>query len=44
MNTVDLKNMINDSNAVYEFLKEFETDKTKIIEYCKYAVKFFENV
>ena len=23
---------------------EFETDKEKIIEYCKYAVKFFENV
>ncbi len=24
--------------------KEFETDKEMIIEYCKYAVKFFENV
>ena len=24
--------------------KEFETDKDKIIEYCSYAVKFFENV
>lgn len=24
--------------------KEFNTDKEKIIEYCKYAVKFFENV
>jgi len=24
--------------------KEFEIDKEKIIEYCKYAVKFFENV
>jgi hypothetical protein len=24
--------------------KEFETDKEKIIEYCQYAVKFFENV
>jgi hypothetical protein len=24
--------------------KEFDTDKNKIIEYCKYAVKFFENV
>jgi hypothetical protein len=24
--------------------KEFETDNEKIIEYCKYAVKFFENV
>jgi hypothetical protein len=24
--------------------KEFETDKDKIIEYCEYAVKFFENV
>ncbi|MFZ2282331.1 MAG: hypothetical protein WAV86_00490 [Lutibacter sp.] len=24
--------------------KEFDTDSTKIIEYCKYAVKFFENV
>ena len=24
--------------------KEFETDKEKIIEYSKYAVKFFENV
>lgn len=24
--------------------KEFDTDKEKIIEYCKYAVKFFENV
>lgn len=24
--------------------KEFDTDKDKIIEYCKYAVKFFENV
>lgn len=24
--------------------KEFETDKDKIIEYCQYAVKFFENV
>lgn len=24
--------------------KEFDTDKGKIIEYCKYAVKFFENV
>ena len=23
---------------------EFETDKEKIVEYCKYAVKFFENV
>ncbi|NRD22709.1 hypothetical protein HNV10_05625 [Winogradskyella litoriviva] len=23
---------------------EFDTDKDKIIEYCKYAVKFFENV
>lgn len=23
---------------------EFDTDKEKIIEYCKYAVKFFENV
>jgi len=23
---------------------EFDTDKVKIIEYCKYAVKFFENV
>ena len=24
--------------------KEFDTDSVKIIEYCKYAVKFFENV
>ncbi|PCI12071.1 MAG: hypothetical protein COB73_00320 [Flavobacteriaceae bacterium] len=24
--------------------KEFDTDKDKIIEYCNYAVKFFENV
>lgn len=24
--------------------KEFDTDKVKIIEYCKYAVKFFSNV
>ena len=24
--------------------KEFETDKDTIIEYSKYAVKFFENV
>lgn len=24
--------------------KEFDTDKKKIIEYCEYAVKFFENV
>lgn len=24
--------------------KEFKTDKNLIIEYCKYAVKFFENV
>ena len=24
--------------------KEFETDKDMIVEYCKYAVKFFENV
>jgi len=24
--------------------KEFETDNEKIINYCKYAVKFFENV
>lgn len=24
--------------------KEFDTDKDKIIEYCEYAVKFFENV
>jgi len=24
--------------------KEFDTDKDKIIEYCTYAVKFFENV
>lgn len=24
--------------------KEFETDKEKIIEYCDYAVRFFENV
>ena len=24
--------------------KEFDTDKEKIKEYCKYAVKFFENV
>ncbi len=24
--------------------KEFDTDKAKIIEYCDYAVKFFENV
>jgi hypothetical protein len=24
--------------------KEFDTDKDLIIEYCKYAVKFFENV
>lgn len=24
--------------------KEFDTDSKKIIEYCKYAVKFFENV
>lgn len=24
--------------------KEFDTDKEKIIEYCKYAVKYFENV
>ncbi|MEO9533656.1 MAG: hypothetical protein ABJG68_01555 [Crocinitomicaceae bacterium] len=24
--------------------KEFDTDKEKIIEYCQYAVKFFENV
>ena len=24
--------------------KEFDTDKQKIIEYCSYAVKFFENV
>lgn len=24
--------------------KEFDTDKNKIIEYCQYAVKFFENV
>ncbi len=23
---------------------EFDTDKEKIVEYCKYAVKFFENV
>ncbi len=31
----------------YKFLgsrDEFDTDKDKIIEYCKYAVKFFENV
>lgn len=31
----------------YKFLgsrDEFDTDKTKVIEYCKYAVKFFENV
>lgn len=24
--------------------KEFDTDKEKIIDYCQYAVKFFENV
>ena len=24
--------------------EEFDTDKEKIIEYCTYAVKFFENV
>jgi hypothetical protein len=24
--------------------KEFETDKDKIVEYCQYAVRFFENV
>ena len=24
--------------------KEFETDKDLIIDYCKYAIKFFENV
>lgn len=24
--------------------KEFETDKEKIVDYCQYAVKFFENV
>ncbi|MCP2044712.1 hypothetical protein [Pontibacter sp. HSC-36F09] len=24
--------------------KEFETDKEKIIDYCQYAVRFFENV
>lgn len=24
--------------------KEFETDKNKIIEYCKYAVKFFSHI
>jgi len=24
--------------------KEFETEKSQIIEYCKYAVKFFENI
>ena len=24
--------------------KEFDTDKDLIIDYCKYAVKFFENV
>ncbi len=24
--------------------KEFETDKDKVIEYCEYAIKFFENV
>ncbi len=24
--------------------KEFDTDSEKIVEYCKYAVKFFENV
>ena len=24
--------------------KEFETDKDLIIDYCKYAVKFFENI
>jgi len=24
--------------------KEFDTDKEKIVEYCSYAVKFFENV
>jgi hypothetical protein len=24
--------------------KEFETDKDQIIEYCDFAVKFFENV
>lgn len=26
------------------YRKEFNTDKNKIIEYCDYAVKFFENV
>ncbi|GAA3626041.1 hypothetical protein [Flavivirga jejuensis] len=32
------------SNNFLKKRKEFDTDKDLIIEYCKYAVKFFENV
>ena len=43
----DLKNGKEISPKCRNYLgsrKEFETDKEKIIDYCKYAVKFFENV
>lgn len=33
-----------DNNHYLGDVKEFETDKDVIIEFCKYAVKFFENV
>jgi len=44
---IDLKNGKEISPTCRNYLgnrKEFETDKDKIIEYCSYAVKFFENV
>ena len=34
----------NSQNQYLGNRKEFDTDKAKIIEYCSYAVKFFENV
>lgn len=38
------KEIKEDNNFMLGSRKEFETDNKKIIEYCKYAVKFFETV
>jgi hypothetical protein len=38
------KEITSTSNNYLGKRKEFDTDKDLIIEYCKYAVKFFENV
>ena len=37
------KNVSSRNNFMIN-VQVFETDKDKIVEYCSYAVKFFENV